>query len=336
MKTFFLQLIASAALLVPCVFGSDELLPWLQRSNGVFSVHEAAERGDMDVLRSAVVDKLTLNMEDELGRTPLDIAAAHGHTAVVSHLIASGASAGTRTLALAANPATKKILQGALRQRELELQLCEAVASRNVSEVRKLLAQGVSPNALTHDHQQSVLMLASGTGSIWMVRVLLESGADPNYVNPQTKSVLHIAATTGTPDVVKCLLAAGADPMLQGSNGATPLHDAVWVRNPDTVKALLPAYKAQNYNPDGGRNGLPLFMAIESGNLAIVQAFIDAGTDLRGSCFDRIPPLTSAVRSGREEIARALYKAGANPDAVDEKGKSARDYAAAKMPYIFN
>ncbi|MBQ3218622.1 MAG: ankyrin repeat domain-containing protein [Akkermansia sp.] len=336
MKTPILQILIGAAWLSPFSGAADELMPWLERSNGVFSVHEAAAAGDMNALRAAAVDKLTLNMADEQGRTPLDIAAASGHVEAVRHLIACGATATEQTLRLAANAASKQVVQSALHMRNLELQLCEAVASRNVPEVRRLLAQGVSSNALTHDHQQSVLMQAAGTGRIWMLRILLENGADPNYVNAQTKSVLHVAAATGTAEIVRRLLAAGADPLVQGSNGATPLHDAVWMRNVATVQALLPAYKAQNYNPDGGRNGLPLLMAIAGGNTAVVQAFIDAGTDLRGACFEKHPPLAEAVKAGRVEISRVLYKAGADPDAKDSTGKSARDYAAGKMPHIFN
>lgn len=336
MKTQIFQKLTIAALLLLPARAADELQPWLERSNGVFSVHEAAAAGDMNALRAATADKLTLNMEDELGRTPLDIAAAVGNAAAVSHLIAAGATATKQTLRLAAGTDVKQIVEGALRSRDMELQLCEAVASRNVPEVRKLLALGVSPNALTHDLQQSVLMQAVGTGRVWMVRILLENGADPNYVNAQTKSVLHVAAATGTAEIVRRLLDAGADPLVRGSNEATPLHDAVWMQNVATVKALLPAYKAQNYNPDGGRNGLPLLMAVAGGNTAVVQAFIDVGTDLRGACFGKYPPLAEAVKTGHMEIARALYKAGADSDAKDSSGKSARDYAAGKMPHVFN
>ena len=89
------------------VAGADELLPWLQRSNGVYSAHEAAAAGDMNALRSAVTDKSTLNMPDELGNTPLDIAVAAGNTSAVLHLIAEGAMATERTLSLAATPSVR-------------------------------------------------------------------------------------------------------------------------------------------------------------------------------------------------------------------------------------
>lgn len=336
MKTPILQMLMCTALLMPVADAADELLPWLERSNGVFSPHEAAATGDMNLLREAQVEKHTVNMPDELGKTPLDIAAENGHASAVAHLLSVGASATEQTYRLAATETVRGLIKGAMESRRLELQLCEAVASGNLPEARKLLALGVSANAMSHDHQMSVLMQAVAVSRVWMVRVLLENGADPNYVNVQSKSVLHVAAAQSTPEIVSCLLAAGADPMMQGNNGATPLHDAVWQRRTDLVKALLPAYKSQNYNPDGGRNGTPLAMAVHNGSLPIVQAFIAAGTDLRGACFAKSPLLVVAVRAGKVEIARTLFEAGADADARDESGKSARDYAAVKMPHLFD
>ena len=334
MRLIYLKYLLISALPLTCA-ASDELLPWLQRSNGVYSAHEAAAAGDMNALRVAVTDKSTLNMPDELGNTPLDLAVAAGHVAAVNHLIGEGATATERTLALAQTPDARSTIQRALAQRQQELKLCEQVSANQTAAVRRALALGVNPNCLTHDFQMSVLMLAARDGKGAIVQLLLESGANPDYVNPQTKSVLHMAAVTGTPEVITTLLAAGANPMARGSNAATPLHDAVWVRNTATVKALLPAYRAQNYNPDGGRNGLPLIMAIQGGNKEIVQAFIEAGTDLRHPMFRKVPPLTVAVQYRREAIARMLLAAGADPDAQDEKGKSARDYAAEMMPQLF-
>ena len=317
------------------VAGADELLPWLQRSNGVYSAHEAAAAGDMNALRSAVTDKSTLNMPDELGNTPLDIAVAAGNTSAVLHLIAEGAMATERTLSLAATPSVREAVQSSLAVRQRELRLCELVAAGKAGEVKKLLALGVSANALTNDHQMSILMQAAGAGQTEIVRILLANGADPNYVNPQTKSVLHIAATTGTAEVVTALLAAGADPMARGSNAATPLHDAVWVRNIATVKALLPAYRHMNYNPDGGRNGLPLIMAVQGGDMEIVKLFIEAGTDMKHAMFRTVSPLVVAVQYKREQIARALLAAGADPDVKDAKGFTAREYAATMVPQLF-
>ncbi len=336
MKFPFLPLILSVAVSMPLMAAEDELAAWLKRSNAVFSAHEAAAVGDIRVLQTAVADKLTLNMPDETGKTPLDIAAANGQVGAVVYLLGSGASPSEQTLRLAANQAIRESVQGALQIRNREVQLCEAVACDNTAEVRKLLSMGVSANALTYDHQQSVLMQAAGNQKTEMVKVLLDAGASPNYVNPQTKSVLHIAAAHGNSEVVKLLLNAGANPMAEASNGATPLHDAVWSQNLATVKALLPAYKSQNYNPDGERNGRPLNMAVHAGRLDIVQAFIDAGTDLRGASFKDEPPLVEAVLYRRLDVARALLKAGADPDAKDKRGSTAREYAVTKMPELFN
>ena len=336
MKFPFVPIILSAAVVMPLMATEDDLSAWLNRSNAVFSAHEAAAAGDIRVLQTAAADKLTLNMPDETGKTALDIAAANGQVGAVVYLIGCGASPSEQTLRLATNQAIRDAVKGALQARNREVQLCEAVACNNTAEVRKLLSLGVSSNALTYDHQQSVLMQAAGNKNTQMVKMLLDAGASPNYVSPQSKSVLHVAAAYSNAEVVKMLLDAGADPMAEGSNGATPLHDAVWSQNLATVKELLPAYKSLNYNPDGKRNGRPLNMAVRDGRMDMVQAFIDAGTDMRGECFKGEPPLVEAVLYHRTAVARALLKAGADPDAKDKRGKTAREYAVTKMPELFN
>lgn len=81
-----------AALTVPAVaMEAQELQAWMQRSNGVYSLHEAAGAGNMEVLEARLREGADTNLRDENGATPLHLAAAAGHADAVEALLKAGA-----------------------------------------------------------------------------------------------------------------------------------------------------------------------------------------------------------------------------------------------------
>jgi hypothetical protein len=56
------------------------------------------------------------------------------------------------------------------------------------------------------------------------VKLLLESGANPNAVSPKGDTALHIAARDGRLDVLRELVAGGADANVPNAAGQTPLQ----------------------------------------------------------------------------------------------------------------
>ena len=316
---------------------ADENENWralMKRSNGVFSPHEAVEYGNVEQLQKAVEKQSAfINTADEQGNTPLHLAAVAGKAEAVKVLLAAGAdvaakdASGRTALELATNADVVKALEAAGKVRSLEIQLANDIRSGNEDAVNQALKNGVNPNAMSADNRGTLLCVAASANQAAIVELLIQAGAEANYVNNDKKSVLHLAAVSSGAAVIKALLAAGADPMHPGNNGATALHDAIWSRNTAAVEALIPAYKEENFNPDGGRNGYPVGMAIMGKRADYLQMFLNAGMKVNDYRFRKFPLLHMAVRARSPFMVKTLLDAGANRNAVDESGKKAVEYA---------
>jgi ankyrin repeat protein len=95
----------------------------------------------------------------------------------------------------------------------------------DASRVRLLLDSGANPNANTTGGY-TPLMAAVQVNCLERARLLLNAGADPNAVDEDKRSALHIAAWRGTAEMIESLLTAGADPMLRNRWTQTPLDIA--------------------------------------------------------------------------------------------------------------
>ena len=100
-----------------------------------------------------------------------------------------------------------------------ELKLCKASQKGETEEVRMLLLSGMVDadnidSSVHSDSYTSVLRVAADGGHLDVVRLLIDSGADPNKASKQYEgfSPLHHAVKSGRIDVVQLLLDAGAEP----------------------------------------------------------------------------------------------------------------------------
>lgn len=312
----------------------DALLKWLRRSNAVYSPLEAAENGTVEQLEDAVMaEPLQVNTVDELGRTALHLAAPRGNVELIKILLEAGADAaatdadGKTPDKLANDAEVKRVFEAAVAEREREIQLGRDIKAGKIEAVEAALAAGVRVDAFNEDKSSTLLGVAVQANKADMVQLLIKHGADVSCKNKDGKSVLHVAAARAGREIVQMLLAAGADPMHPGNNGATPLHDAIWEGNSAAVEALIPAYAEVNFSPDGRYNGYPITMAIMRGRADYVQLFINAGMNMNDKRFCKMPLLHTAAMNDRVFIVKMLLQAGADRNAVDERGKKAVEYA---------
>ena len=121
-----------------------------------------------------------------------------------------------------------------------------AAALGNVEIVEKLLAARANPNSNAVDGSTALHLAVldqetisrgfssltrlqmtvrkSSGAMVWIVRNLLEHGANPNAVGRSGGTPLHFAAYLGDVAIVQELLEGGANPWIRANDGSTPLR----------------------------------------------------------------------------------------------------------------
>jgi formylglycine-generating enzyme required for sulfatase activity len=179
--------------------------------------------------------------------TPLTIAAADGHVAIVDMLLDAGAK-----------------IEGATSLSPLRL-----AADKGQSEVVRLLLRRGAKVDVADSDGWTALMWASRGGHLAIVEALLASGADINRtIIDKGANALHLAAQNGHLPVVRALIARGAAVDAVEARGATPLHLAVNRGHPEVVQFLLDHGADQNARLNSGTTTREL---AENGNPLVVK-----------------------------------------------------------------
>lgn len=197
---------------------------------------------------------------------------------------------------------------------ELESPLYDASEKDLLGVARRLITMGVDINALS-GYRGNALSVASASGKIEMVKLLLGMGADPN--SPQhdwtSGSALYQASEYGYDAIVRLLLDAGAkvrpEPdTLYGS----ALHVAASLWNPNIVTMLISSGVDVNMNVGEpfSEDNYALGVAARLGHGKTTKLLVEAGANP-----DSInAALHVASRRGHKEIVSLLLGTFANPN----------------------
>ncbi len=112
----------------------------------------------------------------------------------------------------------------------------------------------------------------------------------------------------------------------RGEMNMTPLMLAASLGNLEMVRALLKA--GADVKATDERDYTPLFYAtcnpeLDRGFPEVVKALIDAGAEVETQIFYGVRPLMLAAGSGEAGVVDVLLKAGADPKARNEGGRTA-------------
>jgi len=133
--------------------------------------------------------------------------------------------------------------------------------------------------------------------------------------------------SVGSGPATIALINAGANPNARDTTGKSVLSYAVYLKQPEIIAALVAKgadVNAPSETGDGGNPAPPIFMAIKTGNLALVQQLIAAGANVNVLDGQGSTPLHRAVLVQPAEYATSLVttllRAGADANAMRPNG----------------
>lgn len=193
--------------------------------------------------------------------------------------------------------------------------LLVAVHKDNPEIVRWLLDNGTDVN-VRDEHGRSALSEAAGWGATACVKLLIEAGADAHAADHTSTQPISEAST---PEIVRMLVEAGADINFISGEGYTLLKSAAEALNVEMVRALLDMGAAtdgetQRYTTT------PLYVAVQQDDLEIAKLLLDAGANPNAQNVDLWFPLSNAQSI---EMVQLLLDHGADIHLRDEIGSDA-------------
>src|SRR2546423_1064119 len=234
-----------------------------------------------------------------------------------------------------------------------ETRVADAAMAGDAGTVRSLIQQGADVNVPAGDGM-TALHWAAEHGDADLTSLLLKAGATPRAETRIGRHTpLHVAATAGNPQVVRLLVAANAEVNARTATGAAPLHFAAASGSADTIAALVDRGADVNARePQWGQTPLmleagadldqvsasdhtsPLLMATINGHFDLAMQLVARGANVRLASDAGATPLYGVLNMqwapkarhpqpakymqqqvGYLELADALLKAGANPNA---------------------
>ena len=175
--------------------------------DGRSGLHVAASTGKVPFLELLIERGGSLDVKDRWGRTPLDDAIAMGHKDAVDFLKSKGATTGSG----AQLPGLDRQVAVPLDPRSGAAILLQAAAEGDVEKVKTLLDRGeATPD--THDYdRRTAAHLAASEGKLNVLKLLVERGANINFMDRWGNRCLNDALRAGHMECAAFLRSKGAE-----------------------------------------------------------------------------------------------------------------------------
>ena len=218
-----------------------------------------------------------------------------------------------------------------------------------------LIKMGLDVNLKVCRSQTTVMNIAAKYGNHYVLKLLIEAGADVNLTDRYGESPLMFAAANNNDRCIDILIQAGADVNKRNNIRSNALMKATGTgycklliaHGPDQVQeAFVAAIKecrtdsVRQILQSGADVNLkefgPKYMheAISSGNVACVQLFIEAGVDVNNvvniCCNSALLSAVSSKEGVNDQMISLLIGQGAHVNRENERGQIALAYYIAE------
>ncbi|KAF5018994.1 hypothetical protein F66182_9012 [Fusarium sp. NRRL 66182] len=178
--------------------------------------------------------------------------------------------------------------------------------------------------------KDQALIWASMNGHLEPLKLLLDSGANPNYKHPGlSTTALTAAAEHGQLDCVKALLSdARTDPNMPGGNNKGALSFAC-VNGYESIVDLFLGHPNHHVEESDTSQTTPFIWACHGGHLSLVVKLARQGVDINHKDRDGRTALSWAAGEGMQDVVKCLLSlADIHVNSTDNTGKTALVWAA--------
>ena len=251
-----------APLVVASAYGNNEIVKLLlahqncdvniRIRGGEIPIHHAAREGCEDVMATLLEHGATLDDKDELGDTPLLLAAQNGHIELVYKLITLGANVnhrnheGNDTWNYAIDSEDNDLLEtllSACLDNEIDMTnrqpLCIAASSGRYDKIEFLLKLKQDP--LVCDWDGNTFLHHAAMNDKYEVIEKFNNSIPIDTQNNRGNTPLHVACSRGFDKTVGTLLKCKAKADINNHEGETALHVAAYSKHitAETVRELV-------------------------------------------------------------------------------------------------
>ncbi|KAG7099826.1 hypothetical protein E1B28_001635 [Marasmius oreades] len=211
------------------------------------------------------------------------------------------------------------------------LSVHSAAQTHQVGLLRTLVSEDPKLANAVDEDGRTPLHWAASSGSLEIVRILLEHKAEIDKIDVSGWTALHIAVSAGHESTVEELVGSGADVSKRNDKGLTPLHYAASKSRISIGKLLIS--RGADINAKDKANQTPLHRAATTGSVGFIRLLLEGVPSAQPTVKTRLntpdrvgnTPLHLAMESAYAEAAVVLIEAGADRGRLNQDGEAPED-----------